>query len=217
MIKRDHETMRPFLRAPVLDSVSIALVLILSAISVALYMKDVGSFFFYQTIMRSPVSWACGHAFGEPADQIAALRAFLVLEAKTFDCAALDAATIGNPNPFTYAHFYLAWCVALLWRLFGVSQAALWPLAFLLHAGYATGSFVRALQFVGTALATAVGVVIAVSPVAVSMLFLLRDYAKAPFIVWSVILIIAATRARSPRGALGLTAAAGALAGIGAG
>lgn len=56
MIKRANETMRPFRRAPVLDLVSIVLVLILSAISVALYMKDVGSFFFYQTIMRSTVS-----------------------------------------------------------------------------------------------------------------------------------------------------------------
>lgn len=217
MIKRAHETLRPFLRAPVLDLVSIALVLILSAISVALYMKDVGSFFFYQTIMRSTVSWACGHSFGEPSDQIASLRAFLVLEAKTFDCAALDAATIGNTNPFTYAHFYLAWCVALLWRLFGVSQTALWPLAFLLHSAYATGAFTLARQFLGTAFSLVVGVAIAVSPIAVSMLFVLRDYTKAPFIVWSVVMIIAAIRARSARRALGLTAAAGALVGIGSG
>ena len=138
--------------------------------------------------------WACGHGFGFPAERPETLNDFLFMAARGFDCAALGGTSAGGISRFAWSHIYLAATVAGLWRLLGVNYAALWPLLAVLHGAYAAGGFVLARLYLPRLPAVAVGLALALSPLAISMLMATRDYAKAPFFVWSLALLVLAIR-----------------------
>ena len=194
--------------------------LIAVAAGVAAYklLGDVGSAFFYQLQMPATVMLACGQPFAQPAVISQSLLDFLQLRTTSFDCRDLGSVTeFFPPGNMANSHFYLALSVAYLWRWFGVSYHSLWPLFVMLHGAYAVGCFVLGRLFFNRAISIFVGVVLAFSPVALSMLYWMRDYSKAPFIVWSIIFLVLTMRAQNLRSFLTSSLIAAVFIGIGAG
>ena len=197
---------------------AVALVLACIAAFVARgFTDDVGQLFFYQNFMPETVMYACGHGLVEPVVRPEPLAAFLARSATAFDCSALRDVSARPLSSFTRVHYYLALAVGETWRWMGVSYRALWPLAALLHAAFAAGCFALARLFLPRTIGAAVGLAMAVSPVSVAMLFLLRDYGKAPFIIWACVLLVWTLRQHRTDALLAGAAAAGAAVGIGRG
>jgi hypothetical protein len=179
---------------------------------------NAGNTFFYQQFTPELVMWACGRGFVYVADKPQALHQFLFGLQPNFDCRVLDQIQHTQAaGVFVQKQLYLDVPVALLWRLLGVSYAALWPLFAVLHGAYAAGCYALARLFYRRWVAFALAVFLALSPVAVAMLFTLRDYSKAPFFIWCIVLLLLALRALRPRTAIICGALAGLAVGIGTG
>jgi hypothetical protein len=170
--------------------------------------------FFYQPYMPELVYSACGSGFVHPAVVPKALSDFLSLRATTFDCSLLDRSLALEPRGiFLQGHLYLASAVAALWRFSSIDYRSLWPLVSLLVGAYACGCFALLRLFFGRLAATAGAVVLMLSPVMLSMTIYLRDYGKAPFFIWAIVLLVSAVRVRSLRGMLLCAIGAGAIVG----
>ena len=178
-----------------------------------------GSAFFYQTFTPEVLLWACGHGFRHPVALSPQMVDFLLhRSAPSFDCASIPSDIATGPAGFFFrTQLYMSWVVAILWRVLGPAQTAVVPLAAVLGAGYATGCFAVARLFCGRVAASVAALALALSPVAIGMVYMLRDYAKAPFFLWAIVLLVLAVRASTSRRALALAAAAGATAGVGYG
>lgn len=209
----------PFMAIPQYgDYFAFAAMFALGAIVGAAYILSTRNVFFYQQFAPEMVMWACGHRFVYVLHKPPALLDFLFGRQNSFDCHALELVQ-GMPAAgfFVRKQFYLDGTVALLWRVFGVSYAALWPLVAVLHGAYAAGCFAFARLFFRRSLALPLAILATLSPVAISMLFALRDFAKAPFFLWCVVLAFLAIRATQPRRAIMFAALAGLVVGIGTG
>ena len=184
----------------------------------ALVLYQTGALYFYQAYMPELVYSACGYGFVHPAVVPKALSDFLSLRSATFDCNLLDlSSALQTRGIFLQGHLYLASVVAALWKLFPIDYRSLWPLVALLVGAYASGCFVLLRLFFSMRAATAGAAVLALSPVMLSMTIYLRDYGKAPFFIWSIVLLVWAARARSLRAMLSWVIAAGAIVGTGYG
>jgi hypothetical protein len=191
---------------------------ILGGVFGALVLFQTGVLYFYQSYMPELVYSACGSGFVHPAVVPKDLSDFLSLRTATFDCSLLDRSLAMEPRGvFLQGHFYLASAVAALWRLSSIDYRSLWPLVSLLVGTYASGSFVLLRLFFGR-LAAAVGAaVLTLSPVMLSMTIYLRDYGKAPFFIWGIVLLVLSVRARSLHATLLCAVVAGAIVGLGSG
>ena len=175
--------------------------------------------FFYQTMMPSGVMAACGRGFAEPGAIPQALHDFLYLGSSSFDCGVLDGVpSTGGLNAMARAHLYLLSLVIALWSIGGVSYVALWPLAAALHGAYVAAGYALGRLFLPRWAAVVLALLLAVSPLATAVLAAsIRDYAKAPFLLWSLVLLVLALRAGTARRLLMLGAGLGAVVGLGAG
>lgn len=180
---------------------------------------ETGRAFFYQTLMPSTIVAACGRGWFEPAVVPPALWNFTVHIAPRFDCALLEGVPLeSSMGDSTRVHLYMAWTASSLWRLLGVETRSLWPLAAALSALYATAGFALGRLFLNRYAAGAIGLLLAVSPLANSVLETsLRDYAKGPFFLWGLVLLVLALRARRSMALAGVGVALGVVIGIGAG
>lgn len=177
-----------------------------------------GTLYFYQSYMPELIYSACGQGLVHPAVVPKAVLDFLLLRAATFDCALLDASVaLEPPGVFAQAHLYLALAVAAVWRLSSIDYRSLWPVISLLVGAYACGCFVLLRLFFGRLAAAAGALVLTLSPVMLSMIVYLRDYSKAPFFVWGIVLLLLALRARNSRKMLLWAMLAGAVVGTGYG
>ena len=192
--------------------------LVLGATVGAAFIRSTRDAFFYQQFTPEIVMWACGRGLLNVVDKPAALLDFLFGRQPVFDCGALDLVRHTQaPGFFLKSQLYLDMVVGALWRVFGASYAALWPIFALLHGAYAAGCFALARLFYRLPLALGLGILATLSPVAVGMLFALRDYSKAPFFVWCIVLLLMALRAARPSQAILCGALAGLVVGIGTG
>lgn len=181
--------------------------------------QETNSVFFYQTLMPATVVAACGLGWFDPVEMSPALLSFTTLATSTFDCGNLQGVPLeGSYGSNTQVHLYLAWAASTLWRIGGLKLAALWPLSATLAGLYAAGGYALGRQFLPRAAALAIGLLLTVSPLANSTLELsIRDYSKAPFLIWAITLLVLALRARTGRSLTLLGAALGAVIGVGAG
>jgi hypothetical protein len=206
-------------------SISIAqdvlLVLSLAALGAwlgALVLSQSGRLYFYQFYMPESIYSACGHGFVRPAKIPQPVLDFLLVKTTTFDCALIGAPSVAEPlGVFTRVHLYLAFVVAALWRMFSIDYRSLWPLVALLSGTYACGCFVFLRLFFGRLPALAGGLVLTFSPIALSMTLLLRDYSKAPFFIWSMVLLVLTIRARTVSATALWAVLAGGIVGLGYG
>ena len=178
-----------------------------------------GSVFFYQAFTPEVLMWACGHGFRHPLPLSPDMISFLLERSvAAFDCASITAdLPTGPAGIFFHTQMYLSGMAAILWKILGTKQMAMAPLAAFLGAGYASGSFMLARLFLPRWLAAAAALALALSPVAISLIFLLRDFSKAPFLLWSIALLILTARATAARSRLWTAWLAGMVAGLGFG
>lgn len=191
---------------------------VLGGIFGALVLFQNNALYFYQPYMPELVYSACGSGLVHPAVVPKVLSDFLSVRATTFDCSLLDRSlALEPPGIFLQGHLYLASAVAALWKFSSIDYRSLWPLVSLLVGAYACGCFILLRLFFGQLAAAAGATVLTLSPVMLSMTIYLRDYGKAPFFIWAVVLLVSAVRANSLRATLLRAIAAGAIVGAGFG
>jgi hypothetical protein len=168
--------------------------------------------------MPAAVMWACGHGLVDPASTPPTLVAFLKMEALNFDCRDLaSAGRLDHANVVINANVYLGLAAAVFWRLLGVSYFSLAPLLGIFYGAYVAGCFVLLRLFIGRGPAIFSTAILAISPVAVGMLRNFRDFSKAPFIIWTISLLILAVREQRARRLIVIAGLLGIVVGIGMG
>jgi hypothetical protein len=174
--------------------------------------------FFYQIFMREAVMWACGHGLVDPVVTPPEMTEFLFNKRTSLSCDVVT--SVGEVRPlgiFVRSHFLLAGAVGLLWRIFGVAYASLWPLFGAMLGMYALAVYAFVRQFFGRFLALGVALLLTFSPVTAGALNHLRDFSKAPFILGTLALLIFALRRGSLQPVGRICLGAGAILGIGYG
>ena len=162
--------------------------------------------------------WACGHGLVDPAIRPPTLITFLKMGAVNFDCR--DLASVGkldHSSAVLNSQLYLGLAIAVSWRLLGVSYLSLAPLLGIFYGAYVVGCFVLLRLFICRWPAAFAAAILSASPVAVLMLRNLRDFSKAPFIIWAITLLIVAVREERPRRLFVISGLMGLIVGIGLG
>lgn len=180
---------------------------------------------FGQYTFAAAVALACGHGFSDiGTDGIGSvmppeLNQFLTLKQDTFDCALLPPRIPHVvPNLTQGLYRYLMGSVAAIWMVKGLSWSGLSPLFGAAYALTLVAAYGLFRVGMGRVIALLMTTVLAVSAIHLGYLPYLRDYAKAPFILG--LILIMALVAKPPferRRALLLSAAFGAVLGIGFG
>jgi len=182
------------------------------------FLVDFGVTNLDQQWMPAAVMWACGQGLHDPASSPPALTAFLKMELPSFDCRDLiSVGAADHTNAVINTQLYLGLAAAVSWRLLGVSYLSLSPLLGVLYGAYVAGCFVLLRLFLSRGLAAFAAAILAVSPIAVTMLRHLRDFSKAPFIIWALVLLILAVREHRSNRLAVIAALAGLVVGVGIG
>jgi hypothetical protein len=175
---------------------------------------------FYQPAFGPAVMVACGHEFRDPdAARVPALSAFLSERVDRFDCAALPAAIpTFPPSDFQSASRYLELAVASVWSVRGVSWSGLAILPGIWFGSVAALTYAVLRLALARALALLATAAAVTSTPNLMLVPHLRDYAKGPFLL-AVILILGllVIGQTDRRRAIGLSALAGAVVGLGLG
>ncbi|HWR02657.1 MAG TPA: hypothetical protein VN419_01460 [Humidesulfovibrio sp.] len=185
----------------------------------AVYLKKYETASFYQSEFAPAVFEASGYGFIN-ASNIAELDGFLeYLNRKTARFNGVESNAVVKAIPLDALQAssrYLMGAAALCWSILGISWLNLFPLAAALCSLTAVASFLLARHFLGKLLAIAVTAIFITSPANINHLSDLRDYSKAPFMMFGVLFLIILVKDRlSLRRFLGVCVAAGACVGIG--
>ncbi len=179
-----------------------------------------GTPYFYQSEFGPAVMMACGRGFQGPDTRTEpALAAFLLQQSDAFDCTQLTpaVATVAL-TPFQRASEYLEFAVAMTWKVTGVSWSRLviLPGAFFGAVAALTYGVLRlGLSRLFALLALVPSVISTPNFMIVPQL---RDYAKGPFLLATILLMGAlVTGSGDRRRIVGLSVIAGAVIGIGLG
>lgn len=160
--------------------------------SIALfYYRKIGYTHFYQNFVPEAILWACGYEYLFPKNTITELIPFIKGKVLSFDCKTLPSLDLySSTSEFAGVQPYLTRSIGLLWKLFGVNYQALCPLVFALWGAYTSGIFLLFRQFCQKWIAALATLFICISPVMIHMIGNLRDFSKAPFIIWALLLLI---------------------------
>lgn len=174
---------------------------------------------FYQSYFEPAVLMACGHGFVLTRDRPPALDDFLARRADAFDCAALpQPLATTEQGLYQYAWFYLMRAVGVTWSVVGVSWSGLAPLHGVLFATTIVAVYGIARVMVPWSVALGCAIAVMLSTLHLLNLPHLRDYAKAPFVLLLILLLVHLVRwPLAPRVLLGLAALYGVVLGIGYG
>src|SRR5215203_2455624 len=172
---------------------------------------------FYQAQFGPAALWVCGRGFvnpptpsmvlegtpgylqsNSPAPGFEAFSAFLAQQRDSFDCGELPSSFAAEPLMlFQGAERYLLMLAAMVWSVSGVSWSALNVIGPILGGVTAGCIYLLARTAMGPVLAVSIAALWITSPLQLSQMPHLRDYAKAPFFMFTVcgIAWIALTRA----------------------
>ncbi|HUK34305.1 MAG TPA: hypothetical protein VLV86_10360, partial [Vicinamibacterales bacterium] len=177
-------------------------------------------FLFYQAEFGPAVMEACGLGFVNPsADPLSPLGRFLDQQTSRLDCAELG--TIVQRGPFTRLQFsmrYLLLCSAWVWKITGIRWQALDVIGAVFIAATVALVYLFYRLLLPAWLSAGLALIWLTSPVHLYSLTSLRDYAKAPFFVLTVLVVatIVLRPLTSPR-LIGISAFLGAALGVGFG
>ena len=174
-------------------------VFVIGALVGSAVLVAVGPGFFYQTNFGPAVSLVCGRGFhniapsaanlSQPLQSISGhLLRFLESTSGSFTCPRSPAALgpMSPPNGFARLSRYLLYCVVALWKVFGISWVATYPLFAVLYGLASAASYWICRLFVSRIASLAVAVAFLFSPLQEQMLPQLRDYSAAPFILIAI-------------------------------
>ena len=146
---------------------------------------------FYQGEFGPAVLEACGKGFGNPAERIPALSAFLSQQRATFDCSELPPTMeVVSPRAFQRAFRYMILVVGMYWRTMGVSWTNLAPIFGAIQALFVGFSYLAFRVVMARMLAVPLSLALAYSPAQLSILPYLRDSAKAPFFMALTLVVV---------------------------
>jgi len=160
---------------------------------------------------------ACGRGMLRVPFQIEQLNQFILGKTSHFDCNLLPNEGYTPIGLFASLQIYLTWSSAFLWRLFGLHQLSLLPLVLGLSAFYGAGCYLLLRQFLDCVRSVIGALIIGCSPLALQMIIGLRDYSKAPFFIWAILLTLLVINTTSYRRKNFYAILAGAVVGIGYG
>ncbi|NJL73357.1 MAG: hypothetical protein HC888_18410 [Candidatus Competibacteraceae bacterium] len=156
---------------------------------------------FFQELFGPAVLFACGHGWANPVDAEApALQAFLhpamhvnhPPATGACDCHDVPKDLPTAPwSSFQQRQRYLIYAAGFLWRIFGVSWAALAPLYGLLYGLSALALYALFRLGMHRPIAITATLLLISSPIQLNNLLRLRDYSKAPFILLAIALVVA--------------------------
>ncbi len=175
---------------------------------------------YYQERMGAAVMWACGRGFVDPSLKDApALDQFLHGKTPNLNPKDIPPGLPTQPaSVWQKKHLYHYMACAFLWRLSGVSWAALYPLFALFYGATVALAYGIFRLGMGRIAALLGAFLVLVSPVHLAMLPVFRDYSKAPFLLAAFLILgFLVSRPLSLRRLYALAALYGALAGIGIG
>jgi hypothetical protein len=174
---------------------------------------------FYQHEFGPAVMVAAGRGFVNPAPPSGSpLAEFLAVRRATLDRSDAVNAPIRTLDQFQQATRYLMLVVGYWWRLSGISWPALAWLEALMYGLTVVACYAICRLCLPRMLAIVGAVFVAASPVHLSQAPYLRDYVKAPFILFAIPLTVAtALSPMSPRRLAMCSAACGLVVGLGAG
>jgi hypothetical protein len=174
---------------------------------------------FYQELFEPAVMTACGRGFHVAANRPVALTRFLSRTRDRLPCGLLPAdLELSQGRIEQGAWLYLMLMVAGAWKLLGVSWTGLAPLFGLLF-GLTTACVYVIVRFgMGRVLAVACTAAMALSTIQLANLLGLRDYARAPFMLACIAIVMMLTlRPFTPRRLLIWATVFGVIVGIGYG
>jgi hypothetical protein len=155
------------------------------------YIKSGGHPFFYQTYFEPAVMLACGKGFAVAHPQPAAVRAFLFQATDRFVCGDLPAdLRTGTEGLYQRPWRYLMTAVAVTWMAVGISWSGLAPLFGVLYGATTALAYALCRLLAGRVVAIGCAVALSVSTIQLAQLPNLRDYAKAPFTVALVLILV---------------------------
>ena len=176
---------------------------------------------FYQSYFEPAVMTACGKGFvvTQSPSLAPSLRAFLIEQTDRFSCTDLPAdLVVGTTGLYQRPWRYLMTSVAVAWMVVGISWSGLAPLFGVLFGLTTVAVFALCRTVVGRSGAMFCVALLCVSPVQLANLPNLRDYAKAPFTLALIAILIAlVVRPLRRRHLLVLSACYGIVLGIGYG
>ena len=185
-----------------------------------LRMLPTRSMWYQQSDFGPAVALACGRGYRNPGlTRTPALTDFLMLKADRFSCAELPASLPqGDLTFFQRLYRYLLTATAAVWAVRGVSWSGLWPLFGLLYGITAVVCYGLFRLGMGRAVSCIAALMLVMSPIQLGNLPGLRDYAKAPFILGLILVVVhLARRVDRSRAFLALSALFGAVLGVGFG
>jgi hypothetical protein len=182
--------------------------------------------YYQQDLLTPALLFACGRGLtnaSELADTTAppgrAVTTFLVRASERFDCSTLPPSieTAGLTS-FQSASRYLLFAVGSTWRLAGISWTALAPIFGLMFGVVTAGAYLLFRFAANRPIAVVATTVFASAGSQIGNLPHLRDYAKAPFFVMTLLIVAqVVTRRLSPLALIGWAAVMGAWIGVGFG
>jgi hypothetical protein len=175
---------------------------------------------FYQNYFEPAVMVACGKGFVvTQGPRPPSLDDFLARRRDTFDCRDLpEHLAVGRKGLFQGAWVYLETMVGWSWSVLGISWNGMGPLFGLLFGASIALAYGIFRLGMGPPLATLCALGLTTSAAHLMNLPNLRDYAKAPFTLASILVIgLLVTRPVTRRSVLLLCAAYGAILGLGYG
>ena len=178
-----------------------------------------GQPFYYQLYFEPAVMIACGRGFVVTEPQVAVVVPFLKKQVDSFECGDIPPVETRSAQTLTQGPWrYLMTAVGWTWRLFGVSWSAMAPLFGTLFGATVAAAYAVFRLGAGPLLALLCSWGIAVSGLHLAYLPSLRDYAKAPFTLILVFLLgLLVVRKATWKGTLAVSAAYGAVLGVGYG
>ena len=156
------------------------------------YVKTGHHPFFYQSYFEPAVMVACGKGFVVSESQPPALRAFVLEQTDRFSCDELPPdLTVGTKGLYQRPWRYLMTTVGVVWRVVGISWSGLAPLFGVFYGATTALAYALCRLIAGRAAAVACAAALCVSTLQLTNLPNLRDYAKAPFTLALVLILVA--------------------------
>ena len=174
---------------------------------------------FYQSEFGPAVMLAAGRGLVSPLQQPGApLAEFLAVRRQTLEPADFADVAVGPLNQFQQAHRYLLLAVGVAWRLSGIAWANVATVSAVLFALSIAACYGICRLWLTRTAALAGAAFLTFSPTHLEHVPLIRDYAKAPFILIAILLtMVIAVRSLSRRMLWILSAACGLTVGVGLG